>query len=160
VNEELISQFSPSLFSEWCREKFDRFTTDPHKASDSGDFLKAEFVGYIQALPDGDANCPLLVMAVLAAEQINERSSRRKQFDYARKQLQAAIDKPPAKVKGLFTQGLFAFYDEDGAFRLSLISGRAEGKKLIYSDFKRQSFFVRPHRKNMGRWGQTSNIKN
>ncbi len=144
--DELISQFSPAAFSEWCREKFDRFTADPHTASDAGDFAQAEIVGYVQSLPDGEANRPLLVMAIHAGEQINERSSRRRQFDFARKQLQAAIDKPPAKVKGLFTQGLFAFYDNAGAFRLSLVSGRADGKRLGYSDFKRQSFFVTVNR--------------
>lgn len=142
MSDELIGQFSPVSFSEWCREKFDRFTADSHAASDAGGFAQAEIVGYVQTLPDGDANRPLLVMAINAGEKINERSSRRRQFEFARKQLQAAIDKPPAKVKGLFTQGLFAFYDDAGDFRLSLVSGRAEGKKLVYSDFKRQSFFV------------------
>ena len=47
-------------------------------------------------------------------------------------------------MKGLFTQGLFAFHDKAGNFRLSLVSARADGKKLVYSDFKRQSFFIRP----------------
>ncbi|MDD3544250.1 MAG: hypothetical protein PHG96_02685, partial [Kiritimatiellae bacterium] len=89
-----------------------------------------------------------LVMSVYAGQKINERSSRRKQFDFARKQLQAAIDTPPAKVKGLFTQGLFAFHDSDGNFRLSLVSGRADGKRLVYGDFKRQSFFIHPVRNN------------
>jgi type I restriction-modification system DNA methylase subunit len=148
MNDELIGQFSPASFSEWCREKFDRFTTDPHPVSDAGDFEKAEIVGYVQALPDEDANRPLLIMAIRAGESINERSSRRRQFEFARKHLQESIDKPPAKVKGLFTQGLFAFYDSAGAFRLSLVSGRAEGKKLVYSDFKRQSFFIQPDRNN------------
>ena len=142
--EELIGRFSPESFGEWCREKFDRFTADPHEAPNAGDFPKARIVGYVQTLPDSDINRPLLVMSVYAGEQISERSSRRKQFDFARKQLLAAIDKPPAKVKGLFTQGLFAFHDKAGNFRLSLVSARADGKKLVYSDFKRQSFFIRP----------------
>jgi len=142
VSDELIGQFSPESFSKWCWKQFNRFTPDLHAASDAGGFAQAEIVGYVQTLPDGDANRPLLVMAIHAGDQINERSSRRRQFEFARKQLQAAIDKPPAKVKGLFTQGLFAFYDDAGAFRLSLVSGRAEGKRLVYSDFKRQSFFV------------------
>ena len=146
--DELIGRFSAETFGDWCREKFDRFTADPHVIQDGGDFSKAAIVGYVQALPDADTNRPLLVMSVYAGEQIGERSSRRKQFDFARRQLQAAIDRPPAKVKGLFTQGLFAFHDSVGNFRLSLVSGRAEGKKLVYSDFKRQSFFVKPDRNN------------
>ena len=64
MSEELIGQFTPTLFSEWCREKFDRFTADPHSVSDAGDFAQAEIVGYVQTLPDGDANRPLLVMAI------------------------------------------------------------------------------------------------
>ncbi len=146
--DELIGRFSAETFGDWCREKFDRFTADPHVIQDGGDFSKAAIVGYVQSLPDADTNRPLLVMSVYAGEQISERSSRHKQFDFARRQLQAAIDRPPAKVKGLFTQGLFAFHDSAGNFRLSLVSGRAEGKKLVYSDFKRQSFFVKPDRNN------------
>jgi type I restriction-modification system DNA methylase subunit len=148
VIDDLIASFSPENFAEWCRQKFDRFTADLHPASDPGDFLKADIVGYVQSLPDEDTNRPLLVMAVHAGTKINERSSRRRQFDFARKQLQAALDRPPAKVKGLFTQGLFAFYDENGDFRLSLVTGRAEGRRLVYSDFKRQSFFVQSGRNN------------
>ncbi len=146
--EDLITQFSAETFGEWCREKFDRYTADPHDIQDAGDFSKAAIMGYVQSLPDADTNRPLLVMCVNAGDRISERSSRRRQFDFARRQLQAAIDKPPAKVKGLFTQGLFAFHDDEGNFRLSLVSGRAEGRKLVYSDFKRQSFFVKPDRNN------------
>ena len=144
MSAELAAQFTPENFGEWCREKFDRFTADPHDIRDAGDFPKAAIVGYVQSLPDADTNRPLLVMAVHAGEKINERTSRRLQFDFARRQLQAAMDRPPAKVKGLFTQGLFAFYDDAGNFRLSLITGRAEGRRLVYGDFKRQSFFVVP----------------
>ena len=56
--EELIGQFSPEYFSEWCREKFDRFTADPHEAPNAGEFPKARIVGYVQSLPDSDINRP------------------------------------------------------------------------------------------------------
>ncbi|MDD3544251.1 MAG: hypothetical protein PHG96_02690, partial [Kiritimatiellae bacterium] len=99
--DDLISGFSPETFSEWCRAKFDRFTADPHDVPNDEKFPKASVVGYVNVLSDGEVNRPLLVMSVYAGQKINERSSRRKQFDFARKQLQAAIDTPPAKVKGL-----------------------------------------------------------
>ena len=146
--EELIRQFSAEEFSEWCWKKFDRFTADLHAVQTSSGFSKADIIGYVQSLSDAGNNRPLLVMAVHAGEQINERSSRRRQFDFARKQLIAAIDSPPAKVNGLFTQGLFVFYDDAGTFRFSLVSGHAEGRKLVFSDFKRYSFFVTPDREN------------
>ena len=146
--DDLISEFSPETFSEWCREKFDRFTADPHDVPNDEGFPQARVVGYVNVLSDGEVNRPLLVMSVYVGQQINERSSRRRQFDFARKQLQTALNAPPAKVKGLFTQGLFAFHDSKGNFRLSLVSGRADGKRLVYGDFKRQSFFVHPDRKN------------
>ncbi|MCF7837428.1 MAG: Eco57I restriction-modification methylase domain-containing protein [Candidatus Marinimicrobia bacterium] len=148
MNAELIAQFTPENFGEWCRDRFDRFTGDLHPIADSGGFAHADIIGYVQVLPDDETNRPLLVMAVHAGANINERSSRRRQFDFARRQLQAAMENPPAKVKGLFTQGLFAFYDDVGNFRLSLITGRAEGRHLVYGDFKRQSFFVAPEREN------------
>ncbi|MEI6211641.1 MAG: hypothetical protein WCR06_08450 [bacterium] len=97
--EDLINQFSAETFGEWRREKFDRFTAAPHEIQDAGDFSKAAIVGYVQSLPDADTNRPLLVMCVHAGEQISERSSRRRQFDFARKQLQSAVDKPPATPK-------------------------------------------------------------
>lgn len=148
MSAELIAQFTPENFSEWCRERFDRFSSDLHPAADPGGYARADVVGYVQSLPEAEINRPLLVMAVNAGKEINERSSRRRQFDFARRQLQAALDRPPAKVKGLFTQGLFAFYDDAGHFRLSLVTGRAEGRSLVYGDCRRQSFFVAPDREN------------
>lgn len=56
VIDDLIAQFSAESFGEWCRRNFDRFTADPHAISDPGDFTKAEIVGYVQSLPDADAN--------------------------------------------------------------------------------------------------------
>lgn len=97
VIDDLIACFSPETFGEWCREKFDHFTSDPHAILDPGEFPKADIVGYVQSLPDAATNRPLLVMAVKVNGNINERSSRGKQFDFARKQLQAALDRPPPR---------------------------------------------------------------
>ncbi len=36
--DELIGQFSAETFGEWCRDKFDRFTADPHAVSDTAPY--------------------------------------------------------------------------------------------------------------------------
>ena len=41
MSDDLITHFTPENFGEWCREKFDRFTSDLHPVADSGDFAKA-----------------------------------------------------------------------------------------------------------------------
>lgn len=142
TTDVLIRDFSEDNFRDWCRGKFADFVPE-EKNLPAGDFSGARQLGFVRTLADGEVNRPLLVAAVQVPGELSERSSRKRQFDFARKVLQRAMDRPPGRVGGLFTQGLFAFYGDGGDFRMSLISGRVERGKLAYNSFKRQTFFVR-----------------
>ncbi|MGB4189872.1 MAG: N-6 DNA methylase [Syntrophales bacterium] len=148
TTEELIRGFSEESFAGWCRGKFADFVPKSERL-DEGDFSRARQIGFVRTLADGEVNRPLLVAAVQVPGELGERSSRKRQFDFARKALQRAMDRPPGQAGGLFTQGLFVFYGKNGGdFRMSLISGRVEGGKLAYNSFKRQTFFVRQDQVN------------
>ena len=147
TTEELIRGFSEESFAGWCRGKFADFVPKSERL-DEGDFSRARQIGFVRTLADGEVNRPLLVASVQVPGELGERSSRKRQFDFARKALQRAMDRPPGQAGGLFTQGLFVFYGDGGDFRMSLISGRVEGGKLAYNSFKRQTFFVRQDQVN------------
>lgn len=106
---------------------------------------RAERLGIVKTLAgSGGANMPLLVVAAKLhdGDTLKERSSRIRQFKFAKQTLDQAMAAPPSGVEGVLTQGLFVFYDDHGNFRLSLVYGRAEGAKLVWSTAKRLSFYV------------------
>ena len=144
---ELCEGFSVAGLSRWCRGKFNEYA-ETEAPLDVGDFLEARRVGVVKALEDESVARPLLVAAVKVDGELGERSSRRRQFDYARKRLGEAIANPPVKVTGNFAQGLFVFYDDFNNFRMSLVTGRVEGRKLVYNSFKRQTHYVSAERAN------------
>ena len=140
--EELIRGFSEENFSDWCRGKFADFVPKTESLP-AGEFSRARQIGFVRTLADGDLNRPLLVAAVQVDGELSERSSRKRQFEYARKALKRAAESPPGIVQGVVSQGLFVFCGENGDFRMSLVAGRVEGGKPVYNSFKRQTFFVR-----------------
>lgn len=142
TTEELIRGFSEESFAGWCRGKFADFVPKSERL-DEGEFSGARQIGYVRTLADGELNRPLLVVAVQVDGELSERSSRKRQFEFARKALQRAAAAPPGTVKGVITQGLFVFCGENGDFRMSLVTGRVEGGQPVYNSFKRQTFFVR-----------------
>ncbi len=142
TTEELIRDFSEENFAGWCRGKFADFVPKSERL-DEGDFSRARQIGYVRTLADGGVNRPLLIAAVQVPGELGERSSRKRQFEFARKALKRAAESPPGTVKGVMSQGLFVFCGENGDFRMSLVTGRVEGGKPVYNSFKRQTFFVR-----------------
>lgn len=142
TTEELIRGFSEESFAGWCRGKFADFVPKSERL-DEGEFSGARQIGYVRTLADGELNRPLLVVAVQVDGELSERSSRKRQFEFARKALKRAAESPPGTVKGVMSQGLFVFCGENGDFRMSLVTGRVEGGKPVYNSFKRQTFFVR-----------------
>jgi adenine-specific DNA-methyltransferase len=75
------------------------------------------------------------VYAIKLREEINERSSKKRQFQIAKDIL---------RVYSL-SAGLFIFYTEEGKpFRFSLVFREAYGTKAVYSPYKRYTYFVSP----------------
>lgn len=142
TTDELIGDFTEEHFTAWCRGRFADFVPKAGKLP-AGEFSGARQIGYVRTLADGELNRPLLVVAVQVDGELSERSSRKRQFEFARKALKRAAESPPGTVKGVMSQGLFVFCGENGDFRMSLVTGRVEGGKPVYNSFKRQTFFVR-----------------
>lgn len=155
---ELIRQFSVKRAVEWLRLKFPSFDTSRAEElacdttkNEKDYFVSAELLGYVTRLPlskSDDANKPVLVAAIKMRKDLTERTSRLVQFNYAKKLLQNAIAKGAQGVSGLPSQGLFFFYDKDGFFRLSLVTGEVEKRRFKYNEAKRQSFYIEPQAAN------------
>ena len=155
---EIIERFSVKRAVEWLRIKFPSFDTSRAEEvvcdttkNEKDYFVSAELLGYVTRLPLGksdDANKPVLVAAIKMRKDLTERTSRLVQFNYAKKLLQNAIAKGAQGVSGLPSQGLFFFYDKDGFFRLSLVTGEVEKRKFKFSEAKRQSFYIEPQAAN------------
>jgi len=151
---ELVERFSVKRAVEWLRIKFPSFDTSRAEElacdttkNEKDYFVTAELLGYVTKLSastSDDSNKPILVAAVKMRKDLTERTSRLVQFNYAKKLLQNAIAKGAQGVSGLPSQGLFFFYDKDGFFRLSLVTGEVEKRRFKYNEAKRQSFYIEP----------------
>lgn len=152
--EEMIERFSTKRAIDWLRVKFPSFDTGRTEAiacdatkNEKDYFAAAELLGYVTRMPQGktdDTNRPLLVAAVKMKKDMAERTSRLVQFNFAKKILQSAVMGGARGLNGLPSQGLFFFYDKDGYFRLSLVSGEVEKRRFKFNEAKRQSFYVEP----------------
>jgi adenine-specific DNA-methyltransferase len=145
--EEIITGFDAEAFCKFLRSKFASFSESLVKIPTINDFQLdgAAQLGIVKTLagPNG-SNLPLIVVAAKLAdgEKLKERCSRLKQFKFAKQVLDQAMANPAPGVDGVITQGLFVFHDDAGNFRLSLVFGKAEGVKLVWSTAKRLSFHV------------------
>jgi len=146
--DELVQGFDSAVFCELLNEKF-AGTFSPVRKRIPVDkdlpWKHAEQLGVMKTLPGAnDVNMPLAVVAaeLPEGEELRERSSRVKQFKFAKKVLDAAMSNPSPGIDGLISQGLFVFRDDQGDFRLSLVYGKPEGTKLVWSAVRRLSFYV------------------
>jgi len=145
--EEIITGYDAETFCKFLRSKFASFSESHVKLTTKNDFqlIQAQQLGIVKTLagPNG-SNLPLIVVAAKLAdgEKLKERSSRLKQFKFAKQVLDQAMANLAPGVDGVITQGLFVFHDDAGNFRLSLVFGKAEGAKLGWSTKKRLSFHV------------------
>ena len=155
---EMIERFSVKRAVDWLRVKFSSFDTSnaqelPADATknERDYFSEARLLGYVANFPAGksnDENKPVLVAVIKMRKDLTERTSRLVQFNYAKKVLQNAVSKGAQGVSGLPSQGLFFFYDQDGYFRLSLVTGDVEKRRFKFNEAKRQSFYIEPDAAN------------
>lgn len=154
----LFSNFSDATAEAWLRSRFSSFDTSQQRSlpvdttrNEKEYFRQARLLGFVKKLPESredDRNRPLLVAAVEMKRELNERSSRLIQFNFAKKVLQEAIRSGQYNLDGYPTQGLFFFYDRDQFFRFSLVSGEMVGRSFKSRDAKRQSFYIAPEKNN------------
>jgi hypothetical protein len=97
-------------------------------------FDKAAQIGVIE-LPDAQT---VIVGVVRVQCELTARSNKRKQYDLAKSILKS----------GNHNAGIFAFYDNAGCFRLSLITVTYHGTQRQFSTFRRYTFFIDPELPN------------
>ena len=108
-----------------------------------GEKTEIRVLGVVKDLPDENGFvAPLLVADVPLTTVLTERTSRVRQFKLARKALEHFGNRPPMELDGVIAQGVFVFHDEEGCFRVSLVTATPEGGKFNWSKARRQSFYV------------------
>ncbi|WP_299237633.1 N-6 DNA methylase [Sulfurihydrogenibium sp.] len=90
-------------------------------------------IGYIRLKQDAD-----LVVFAIKLDNLTERTSKKNQFDIAKRLLE--------KYQKFY--GLFVFYDDNKNFRLSFVFKTTHGTKATYSHYKRFTFYVSPNLPN------------
>lgn len=148
--------FSPSSFLRFLGKRYaGAFARENKnveiKIDDTKRFARAELLGVIELASETVSRTPpalAVVLVSLAKEtHLSERSSRKAQFELAKKTIDTFFRFPQKKsllVTCKVRHGLFVFYDADGNFRLSLVTSElsAGEDKIRWSSFRRQSFFV------------------
>lgn len=150
--EALLNAFSIEAADAWLRQVFGSYDTTMRRTLVTGEnqnertyFKRATLLGYVKDLaeaPRSSTNRPLLVVSIHMKEDLAARDSRVAQFNFAKRVIKEAINAPQIGVHGLATQGLFFFHDDNGHFRLSLVSGNIIGRRFDFNSATRQSFFV------------------
>lgn len=146
--DELTQAFDEQTFCNFVNDRFSgsfsrRAVNLPKQKEFPWDQVRQ--LGIVKTLRGNQGeNRPLVVVCakLREGEVLTERSSRIRQFTFAKQVLDNAMANPAPGVEGLLSQGLFVFHDEVGNFRLSLVHGRADGTKLVWSTAKRLSFYV------------------
>ncbi len=93
-------------------------------------FDTAEQIGVIE-LPETNT---VIVATVHVKDELTNRSGKRKQYELAKRILKDRNH----------NAGIFAFYDDNGRFRLSLVTVTYHGTRRRFSTFRRHTFFVDP----------------
>lgn len=133
----LIDNFSPSLLAETFQRSHDFFRIKQNLLPVFSDKQFADF----SQLGDFELedNTSVVVICVRSLTHLNERASRKAQYDISKKILKS-FQKSRA--------GIFIYYDNKGDFRISLIYADYVGVKVNYSTFRRFTYFVSKEQTN------------
>ena len=134
--KELCGEFSPEKLKSILRRAADNFR--PGDAS-LASFIQDEdeiFDNTVQLGVIDYSNVQTVVVgAVHVRDELTERSSRRRQYEFVKRVLRD-------HSRHNHNAGIFAFYDDNRRFRLSLVTRTYHGTRQQFSYFKRQTFFV------------------
>jgi len=132
--KELIQSFSAEALENFLYEKnLGGEREDFSYYEDYNDFQEyfsnTEKLGEIETDNKRDK---IFVIVSQSKKELSERSSRKRQYEFARKIL---------KEQNLEAV-VFVFYDERGSFRFSLIHTQYAGTKRTFNNFRRYTYFV------------------
>jgi len=139
--DTLINQISNSTIQDFFKRKIAAYQPVEenfnHIIDDEGrfeNFSELKKLGEVE-FDDSDE---LLVFSCKYSGELSERSSKKKQFDIAKKALNE--DSKDGAI--------FIFFDETGKFRFSFIRKNYGDKEQKYSNWKRYTYFVNPVKPN------------
>src|SRR3989338_2852262 len=133
ILHNLINHFTIEETELFFRRKSDLFNPSARKdyshLAEGERFFNAQKLGEIAFLETGEK---WIVAVAQAREPHTERSGKKAQYE---------IGKTILKNESA-DAGIFIFYDERGAFRFSLIYPQPIGKRRVWSNFRRFTYFV------------------
>jgi adenine-specific DNA-methyltransferase len=137
--EQLIENFSVKIASDFFKTKIAAFQP---KSEDFNYILENKYNNFSVLQKIGeikyDNTDELIVFACKHLGELSEKSSKKTQFEIAKKVL-----------KDDFKDGaIFIFYDDKGCFRFSFIRRNYGNKEQKYSSWKRYTYFVDPKATN------------
>lgn len=132
ILEDIINNYSADKWVGFFRSKSTNFGQIKETLQDYDDDYFSEFciIGDIDFPKDVNK---IIVVTAKAQKELSEVSSRRAQYEKAKKIL---------KDKGSYDAGIFVYYDNAGKFRFSLVAEHHFGTKRVFSNFKRFTYFV------------------
>jgi len=127
--QNLIADFDLHRFKRFFSEKNRSFRESSESLDTFGDkmFVNGQKLGTLY-YDDGS----LIVSAIEVTRELTERSGKKAQYELGKKILKSTQT----------DSGIFIFYDEERAFRFSLIYANYLGKKRDWSSFRRFTYFV------------------
>ncbi|MFN4245172.1 MAG: Eco57I restriction-modification methylase domain-containing protein, partial [Brevinematia bacterium] len=129
--DDLIYDFSIEKLKEILEFKNNNFTfygNNRKRYYEDDFFNEVYFVGEVRLSDQSE----FVVFAVKIAKELSERSSKKKQFELAKRILK----------DNLFDAGFFVFYDDSKNFRFSFVNSIYIGTKRDFSHYKRYTYFV------------------
>jgi adenine-specific DNA-methyltransferase len=135
--QDIIRDFSVDKFIDFFREKSSDFAEDQDVFTQYDDerFMAFNKLGQM-IFPDGRK---LLVLSTRIAGDLSERSSKKAQYEKAKKILK---DNPDNDA------GIFIFYDDEARFRFSLVYEQVTGTKKTFNNYRRYTYFISEEQTN------------
>ncbi len=137
---QLVTSISPESISSYFRKKVSAFkpltVNLNHVLSvrDFSDFSNLQKIGEVEYNNSDE----LLVFSCQYKGELTSRSSKRKQYEIAKKVLKEEFK----------DAAIFIFFDENGKFRFSLIRTVYSGGKRDWSAWKRYTYYIDPQKPN------------
>lgn len=135
IVESLCLEFDIDKLKEYLLQKFPNF--NPKPGTLPGTFYEdGTFNDVEEVIRIGDVEInnyySFCVFAIKYSNQLTSRTSKKKQFEIAKKLLRNL----------LYDAGFFVFFDQNGNFRFSLVYSNPIGTKREYSFYKRYTYYV------------------
>ncbi|MGD9638725.1 MAG: Eco57I restriction-modification methylase domain-containing protein [Alphaproteobacteria bacterium] len=136
--EKLINQVSKETIVSFLRSKSDFFTPQeedlPHHIDEDSFCSSLKKLGEIEF----GTGSKLIVLLGELEKGLSERSSKKAQYDIAKKAIK----------EGFYDAGIFVFTDNEGKARFSFINVHYAGKKREFGNYKRYTYFIDPKKPN------------